>query len=77
MTKVELLHAMPLGLTGETSLIVGITSGVWPFRRRRVERYRGRCTVWHDAHTAKRAPTWLEAKLCDFWTLSEWEGGRS
>jgi hypothetical protein len=41
---------------------------------RRIQ-YRGRCTVWHSFPDGKRAPTSVEAMLCDAAVAVEW--GRS
>ena len=38
----------------------------------RRQRYRGDCTVWHDAETGKRQPTSIEAQLADVWQKWEW-----
>jgi hypothetical protein len=36
-----------------------------------VRTYRGDCTVWHDAHSGKRAN--CEHFLADVWTKANWE----
>lgn len=35
--------------------------------------WRGSCTVWHNAETGKRAPTYTEGWLCDIWTKARWD----
>jgi hypothetical protein len=37
-----------------------------------VRRYRGSCTVWHDAETGRRMPTHTELWLSDIWTKWRW-----
>ena len=39
----------------------------------RPKRYRGSCTVWHDAETGARAGSGREARLADIWTKAKWE----
>lgn len=39
-------------------------------------RYRGSCTVWHEYPGGERAPTYLEAWLCDRWTRLKWQKER-
>lgn len=36
-------------------------------------RYRGDCTVWHDADTGERASSAIESELADVWTKAKWE----
>lgn len=50
-----------------------ITTTVWGLLGRRSVRFRGSCTVWHDAETGRRASTLMEARLSDAWTKALWE----
>ena len=36
-------------------------------------RYRGSCTVWHDADTGRRQDTFTESWLADLWTKARWD----
>lgn len=40
---------------------------------RTVRRYRGKCTVWHDAETGQRCSTMQESRLADIWQKAMWE----
>ena len=45
----------------------------WFGLRREIQKFRGGCTVWHCATTARRASSSLESILADFWTLAKWQ----
>lgn len=34
--------------------------------------FRGSSTIWHYAETGRRAPGWVERRLSEMWTYSQW-----
>lgn len=42
------------------------------FKPLRKVKWRGSCTVWHNAETGSRASTHIETRLYDIWTKARW-----
>lgn len=64
---------MSIEFTGDyDEAIISVIEERW-FGPLRKVRWRGSCTVWHNAETGKRAPTNIESRLCDIWTKARWE----
>ncbi len=53
--------------------IITLHMSNWFFGRKKPVRFRGSCTVWHEADTGKRVSSSLESRLCNIWTKATWD----
>lgn len=53
--------------------IITLYMSNWFFGRKKPVRFRGSCTVWHDADTGKSIGGAIQWRLLDIWTKATWD----